>query len=127
MQDTPTLTYLDFEYSEDADGVGTFEAMASVTGPAQVAAVHAEVAQVLSWAHRHFGDAHGPVGEGFDWDHDLQGQAEYTAVEVLHFDEGTGRISAQLQPPGVPRHSVTLSISASPAFVDAFRAAFALG
>ncbi len=127
MQNTPALNYLDFEHSEDADGVATFEAMASVVGAAQVAAVHAEVAQVLSWAHRHFGDSRGPVDEGFDWDHDLQGQAEYTAVESLHFDEATGRISAQLQAPGVPRHSVTLAISASPAFADAFRQAFALG
>ena len=32
------LNYLDFDYSEDADGVGTFDAMASVA-PAQIAAL----------------------------------------------------------------------------------------
>ena len=38
-----TLNYLEFDYSEDAEGIGTFETLASVS-PSQVAAVHAEVA-----------------------------------------------------------------------------------
>ena len=42
-----TLNYLEFDYSEDAEYMGTFEALASVS-PAQVAAVHAEVAEVLA-------------------------------------------------------------------------------
>ena len=37
-----TLDYLDFDYSEDTEGVGVFDAMAS-TGAEQVAAVRAEV------------------------------------------------------------------------------------
>ena len=45
-----TLNYLDFDYSEDADGTGTFDAMASVL-PAQLPALHAEITQVLAWAH----------------------------------------------------------------------------
>ena len=86
-----TLNYLEFDYSEDAEGIGTFETLASVS-PSQVAAVHAEVAEVLAWAFRTFPDGHGPVAEGFEWDHDLQGQREFTAAESLCFDERTGRI-----------------------------------
>ena len=41
-----SLNYLDFEFSDDTEGVSTFEAMASV-GPSQIAAVQGEVAQVL--------------------------------------------------------------------------------
>ena len=74
-----TLNYLEFDYSEDAEGIGTFETLASVS-PSQVAAVHAEVAEVLSWAFRTFPDGHGPVAEGFECDHDLQGQREFTAA-----------------------------------------------
>ena len=47
------LNYLDFDYSEDADGVGTFDAMASVA-PAQIAALHAEISAVLAWAQQHW-------------------------------------------------------------------------
>lgn len=121
-----SLHYLEFDYSEDAEGVGTFEAMASV-GPAQVPAVHAEVAQVLAWAFQTFPDGHGPVGEGYEWDHDLQGQQEFTAAESLCFDERTGRLSTQLQPLGQPRHTVTLSLSGTPAFCEALRTRFGLG
>lgn len=39
------LHYLNFDYSEDTEGTGTFEAMASVW-PDQVAAVHAEIVVV---------------------------------------------------------------------------------
>ena len=41
------LNYLDFDYSEDADGTGTFDAMASVS-PAQVPALHAEISAMLA-------------------------------------------------------------------------------
>ena len=43
------LDYLDFEYSEDEHGQGTFDAMASVL-PAHVPALHAELTRVLAWA-----------------------------------------------------------------------------
>lgn len=121
-----TLNYLEFDYSEDAEYMGTFEALASVS-PAQVAAVHAEVAEVLAWAFRTFPNGHGPLNEGFEWDHDLQGQREFTAAESLCFDERTGRITTQAHPPGTPRHTVILSVSGTPAFCDALRTQFDLG
>ena len=39
------LQYLDFDYSEDADGTGTFDAMASVS-PAQTPALQAPAARM---------------------------------------------------------------------------------
>ncbi|MGH8759321.1 MAG: hypothetical protein ACREVW_07390 [Burkholderiales bacterium] len=44
-----TLNYLSFDYSEDTDRSGSFEAMASVW-PEQVASLQAEIIQVLSFA-----------------------------------------------------------------------------
>ena len=41
-----TLNYLDFDYSEDTEGVGVFDAMATI-GPQQVGAVHAEIEQLI--------------------------------------------------------------------------------
>jgi hypothetical protein len=97
-----TLNYLDFDYSEDTEGIGVFDAMATVR-PEQLAAVQAEVAQVLDWAHA-FPGPRGPVEEGGEWDYDLQ----------------------DVQEAGAQRRTVTLSISGSPAFCAAFREAFDL-
>lgn len=99
MHQQPPLQYLCFDLSEDTDGVGTLEAVAS-TLAAQGTAVQAEVAQVLDWARAAFPHTHGPVNEGFDWDHDVQ---------VLR--EGDW-------------HTVTLALSGSAAFCAAFAARF---
>lgn len=96
-----TLTYLDFDYSEDTQGIGVFDAMAS-TPPAQAAAVDAEIALVLDWASASFPDRRGPVGEGGEWDYDLQ----------------------HVQDPGW--RTVTLSISGTQEFCGAFSLRFAL-
>ncbi len=94
------MNYLAFEHSEGDDGVTTLEALAS-TAADQHAAVMAEVQQVLDWAWRHFPHGHGPADEGFDWDDDLQ-----VVVERGGW------------------HAVTLTLTGSPAFVEAFIAAF---
>lgn len=91
------MRYLNFDHSESTDGVVSLEAMAS-TAAAQHDAVMQEVQQLLDWAWQHFPDTHGPVDEGMDWDHDLQ-------VSV----DGDG-----------PWHTVTLTLTASPRFVEAF-------
>lgn len=100
------LQYLLFERSEDTDGHAVFDAVASTSAQhaAAVQAVQAEVAMVLGWAHAAFPDAHGPLSEGFDWDHDLQ--------------QG-------LEPQGeLTWHTTSLTISASPAFAAAFLVRF---
>ena len=121
-----TLDYLDFDYSEDTEGVGVFDAMAS-TGPQQVAAVHAEIVRVLDWAHSTFGERGAPVDDGGEWDYDLQGMQEISRPETLDFDPVERRLGVRQGPPGTPRHTVTLSISGTPAFCAAFRREFDLG
>ncbi|CAN7166752.1 MULTISPECIES: hypothetical protein [unclassified Variovorax] len=96
-----TLNYLDFEYSEDTQGIGAFDAMAS-TAPDQAAAVDAEIALVLDWASASFPDRRGPVGDGGDWDYDLQDTQE------------------------AGWRTVTLSISGTREFCAAFSLRFAL-
>lgn len=95
-----SLNYLTLDLSDDAGGVVTIEALAS-TPAAHHADVMAEVQQVLDWAWRHFPHTHGPVDDGMDWDHDLQVNVE-----------------------GGQWHAVTLTLSASARFAEAFEAAF---
>ena len=118
-----TLHYLDFDYSEDEQGHGSFDAMAS-TEPQHMAAVRAEIARVLDWAHATFPDMRAPLEEGGEWDYNLEGQQEWTTHETLSYDEVTGKFSSQLGPAGAPRHTVTLSISGNPQFCEAFRERF---
>jgi hypothetical protein len=121
-----TLDYLDFDYSEDTEGIGVFDAMAS-TGGAQVAAVQAEIARVLAWAHAEFGAPGAPVGDGGDWDFDLQGVQETAMPQTFAFDPASGRLQAEAGAPGATRHTVSLSLSGGPEFCESFRRAFDLG
>lgn len=120
-----TLNYLDFDYSEDVQGIGTFDAMAS-TGAQQVAAVRSEIAHVLNWAHAAFPGMRASLDEGGEWDCNLQGQQEWTAHEAIDYNEHTRQFSAELSPAGPPRHTVTLSLSGSPRFCEALRQRFKL-
>ena len=121
------LDYLDFEYSEDEHGHGTFDAMASVLS-AHVPALHAELAQVLAWACDTFGPDSGPLDEGFDWDYDLQltdvGAA--AAQARITFDAPTRSLCVYVPPAAAPhiRHTVTLTLGGTPAFCAAFRQVF---
>ena len=97
------MDYLDFDTSEDEHGYGSLEAMASVPAP-QVAAVQAEIQQVLDWAHGTFPGMQAPLDEGGEWDFQVQQQAETVA--------------------GLPRQTLTLSLTGTPQFCDAFRGRF---
>ena len=90
------MRYLSFDCSQDTDGVTTLESMAS-TPAHQHAAVIAEAQQVLDWAWRQFPDTHGTRDDGMDWDHDLQVTVEDGAW-----------------------HAVTLTLTGSARFVEAF-------
>ena len=94
------MNYLTVEQSETSDGVTTLELMASTTS-AQHAAALAEAQQVLDWSWRRFPHSHGPAEEGHDWDHDLQ----------IGVEDGRW-------------HAVTLTLTGSARFVEAFMAAF---
>jgi VCBS repeat-containing protein len=94
------MDFLTFDVAEVDDGVSSLEAMAS-TATGQHAAVMAEVQQVLDWAWSRFPNAHGPIDDGMEWDHDLQVSVE---------DGGW--------------HTVTLTLTGTGRFVDEFIATF---
>ena len=118
-----TLDYLDFDYSEDAHGHGSFEAMASVPAT-RLPALQAEITLVLDWAYATFPDQRGPLEEGGEWDYLLEGQQEWSAPEQLTYDETRRGFSSRLGPPGPPRHVLTLVLSGSAQFCAAFRQKF---
>lgn len=120
-----TLQYLDFDCVQDGEDTATFEAMASVW-PEQVAAVQAEMAQVLDWAHQAFAGLCGPVGEGYDWDYDLHSLQELSIPETMDYDRLTRRFTVRRGAPGRARHTVTLSVSGTQEFCAAFRQRFGL-
>jgi hypothetical protein len=100
-----SLQFLEFDYSEDPDGGGSFDAMASVR-PAQLAALRAEITEVLSWAEAAFAGQRAPLDEGGEWDLDLQERVDETSP---------------------PWHVLTLSLSGSAQFCAAFRQRFVPG
>ncbi|MEQ6437918.1 hypothetical protein V8Z74_23305 [Comamonas sp. w2-DMI] len=117
------LDYLDFDYSEDEEGTGTWDAMASV-GAARVPALAAEVERLLRWASRDFKGRQGAVDEGGDWDYDLQAQDDAGQPLTARFDEASGRLALEASATG--RTTVTLSLSGSSWFGEALRSAFEL-
>ena len=100
------MLYLDFDTSEDEHGYASLEAMASVLAP-QVAAVQAEIQQVLDWAQAAFPDLQAPLDEGGEWDFQVQQQPELVA--------------------GQHRQTFTLSLTGTPQFCEAFRGRFQQG
>ena len=120
-----TLDWLDFDFSDDAQGHGSFDAMASV-GQAQWPALQAELARVLDWAHREFAGARAPLDAGGDWDFELQGVQEVPTPLEVDYDEGAGRVTLQPGTPGAARITLSVTLTGTPAFCDAFRRAFGL-
>lgn len=77
------IHYLLFDPSDDGEGTGSWEAMASVRG-AQLPEVMQEVRAVLAWAEAHSPGPRGPLDEGGVWDADEQVNAdgEWTTVTL---------------------------------------------
>ena len=100
------LDYLDFDFSDEEDGRGSFDAMASVTAE-RMAALRAEIDAVLHWAGTVFGPNAESGDDGYDgeWDYEV-----HDAVE----------------PDAQSRTTVTFTLSGSPAFCEAFRDKFEL-
>lgn len=115
------LLYLDFEFSDEASGRGSFDAMASVL-PDRLPALLAETAAVLRWARRAFGPPGALEGDG-EWDFELQALADPGTPLPVAWDEGGGGIALAPAPDGA-RVTLTLTLSGSRAFCEGLREAF---
>lgn len=120
-----TLHYLEFDYSEDAEGTGTWDAIASV-GDAHLPALLAEIVSVLAWAEAEFPAQRAPIEDGGRWDYDLQSEPEHAALQSLHYDAATRQLVPPMASAGGARHTLTLSLSGDAAFGAAFRSRFDL-
>jgi hypothetical protein len=117
------LHYLLFDFTDEESGRGSFDAMASVL-PARLPALVAEVEAVLRWASGAFGAAAALADEG-EWDYNLQATEEPDRPLEVVYEVTSGRVS--LIPTGAgERITLTLTLSGSRAFCEAFREAFAI-
>ncbi len=120
-----TLRYLQFDCSEDGNGIVRFEAMASV-GAAQWSALQAEVAAVLDWAHHGFAGVRGPLDDDGDWDYDLHAHQETVATLELDYDPRSRRLAGRALADGIVRYSLTLTLGGTPGFAEALCERFGL-
>jgi hypothetical protein len=116
-----SLLFLEFDASEDDQGHCSFDAMASAA-PAQLAALQAEVVRVLDWARARFG-APAPLEEGGEWDLELQGVRELATTLRVRQVPGLG-LELQDEGTAAPRITLSITLTGTAAFGDAFRAAF---
>lgn len=113
------LQFLEFDGSDDSEGVVCWDALAQPAARHTSALLH-EVAQVLTWCHQWSPRSPGALEDGADWDFDLQIHWDSLAVQA-HWDIPTK--SLVLSPTPTESHEVTLSLSISgaPSFCAAFR------
>jgi hypothetical protein len=113
------LHFLEFDCSDDNEGVVCWEALA------QPAARHTqdlltEVAQVLTWTHRFSPRSPGALEDGADWDFDLQIHVDSSPIQV-QWDTSTKTLVLSATPTESEEITLSLSISGAPAFCAAFR------
>ena len=116
------LQYLDFDFSDEESGRGSFDAMASVLA-SRLTALLEEIAAVLRWASNEFGPAGALEDEG-EWDYELQAVAEPDTPLQVVYDRSAGALSLSPAADGSARITLTLTLSGSPGFCEAFRASF---
>jgi hypothetical protein len=118
------LHYLDFDFSDEDSGRGTFDAMAAVDA-SRLPLLQAEVEAVLRWAEAAWGRA-GALGDEGDWDFALAGVLEPDTPLAVGYDEHRHEVSLPFVPSG-SLVTLTLTLSGSPAFCQALRDAFEIG
>jgi hypothetical protein len=117
------LQLLDFDCSEDTEGVVCWDALAQPQ-PRHNRTLLDEVAQVLAWAHGFDAQGPGPLEDGAEWDFDLQitlhpeGPAPQAAC--LTFDPPKGQFTPTIADLSHPL-ALSLSLSGTPGFALAFR------
>lgn len=117
------LQLLDFDCSEDTEGVVCWDALAQPL-PRHNGALLDEVAQVLDWAHGFDAQGPGPLEDGAQWDFDLQATLRPEGPDPqaarLMFDLQTGQITLTAADLTHPL-ALSLSLSGTPGFAQAFR------
>jgi hypothetical protein len=117
------LDFLDFDFSDDEQGHGSFDAMASAT-PAQLPALEREILRVLDWARDNFPGAQGALEAGGEWDVQLHGTHEVATPLQVRLQDG--RLALEPGGAGLARVTLSLTLTGTPGFCEAFRAAFGL-
>jgi hypothetical protein len=117
------LHLLDFDCSEDNEGVVCWDALAQPQPRFNSALLH-EVSQVLAWAYGFDAQGPGPLEEGANWDFDLQATLHYACqapqTTGLVFDPDKGLMALQATELAYPL-ALSLSLSGTPGFAQAFR------
>jgi hypothetical protein len=111
------LQFLEFDCSEDSQGVVCWDALAQPAAH-HTPALLQEVTQLLAWAHRFGPQAPGPIEDGADWDYDLHircGNAPITA----HWHSAKQTLALSSTPSD--EITLSLSISGTPTFAQALR------
>ena len=116
------LDYLAFDFSADADGGGSFEAMASVAAE-HWPALQSEVLRVLDWARRTFGPPTA-LEDGGEWDCALHAVREIVTPLAVDYVPGAPELHLRPGRDDPPRITLTLTLSGSEAFCEALREAF---
>lgn len=123
------LQFLEFDRTEDAEGVVCWDALAQ-PAPAFTQALLQEVVQVLVWAHQFDDHGPGPLENGANWDFDLQitwlEEGRAPQVAQPRFVPSTGQLSLQPEPQTNQCTALSLSLSGTPGFVHAFSEHFGL-
>lgn len=123
------LQFLEFDRSEDADGVVCWDALAQPE-PAYNQALLQEVRQVLVWAHGFDAHGPGPLENGAHWDFDLQitwiRDGHPPQVALPRFVPSTGQLWVSPEPPTHQRMALSLTLSGTAGFVDAVCEQFGL-
>jgi hypothetical protein len=116
---TMHLQFLEFDCSEDAEGVVCWDALAQPAARHTQALLH-EVEQMLNWAHRWSPRKPGALEDGADWDFDLNLQSNMVSIQV-HWNTPTHTLVLSPTPSENDAVTLSLSISGAPAFSAAFR------
>jgi hypothetical protein len=124
-KNTMELQYLEFDCSEDTEGVVCWDALAQPAA-SHTAALLREVTQLLSWANRFSPQGPGPLDEGADWDFDLQIQlhhpnSPHRTPAQAHWQAEQQTLNIHPAPGPEDRAELSLSLSGTPAFAQALR------
>jgi hypothetical protein len=124
-KNTMELQYLEFDCSEDTEGVVCWDALAQPAA-SHTAALLREVTQLLAWASHFNPQGPGPLDEGADWDFDLQvhlhkPHSQHSTPAQAHWQAEQQTLNILPAPGPEDRVELSLSLSGTPAFAQALR------